>query len=554
MSLDPTVHKVVLTSADGSLETLVSTAAPGASDPGLVVRTIGGGGGGGDGALLDGVDPAIKATVFDFANSNPVAVTLRDTAGDPVSVGGGTQYTEDDASAANPTGTQLIARRRDTLASETSADGDVTALNSTAKGELYVKQSDQITVIGTKTADYDTGAGTDTVTMFGVALPASGGAVAGGTVTNPIRSRETNVILSGTAPTGSENLFPIGISSNGGSSWEPLQVPIDVQGTKTADYDTGAGIDPVTMFGLALPGSGGAVPGGTATNPVQVAGAVTANAGTNLNTSALALETTQAVNAGHLQAIEDTSSTTSLAAHNEDAASLSGDIGMGALAIRKATPANTSNTDGDYEFLQMSAGRLWASATIDAPLPAGSNVIGAVTANAGTNLNTSALLLDATFTGRINTQGQKTMAASTPVVLASDQSAVPVSGTTTSNQGSAGSADWRMDLRRGLALNFAAIDVAASGDNTLVAADATRKVKVLSYVLVADAAVTARWKSGAAGNLSGAMSLAANGGAVAPAIAPGQGHWLETAVNQALVLNLGGAVGVRGHLSYVLEA
>ena len=49
-----------------------------------------------------------------------------------------------------------------------------------------------------------------------------------------------------------------------------------------------------------------------------------------------------------------------------------------------------------------------------------------ITANAGTNLNTSLLLLDTTFTGRINTQGQKTSAASTPIVIASDQSAVPV--------------------------------------------------------------------------------------------------------------------------------
>ncbi|HEV8670945.1 MAG TPA: hypothetical protein VGS01_09455, partial [Candidatus Limnocylindria bacterium] len=38
-------------------------------------------------------------------------------------------------------------------------------------------------------------------------------------------------------------------------------------------------------------------------------------------------------------------------------------------------------------------------------------------------------LADATFTGRINTQGQKAMAASTPVVIASDQSALPVTGT-----------------------------------------------------------------------------------------------------------------------------
>lgn len=60
----------------------------------------------------------------------------------------------------------------------------------------------------------------------------------------------------------------------------------------------------------------------------------------------------------------------------EDGASGDGDPGVPILAVRKATPANTSGTDGDYEFLQMSAGRLWASATIDAALPAGTNVIG----------------------------------------------------------------------------------------------------------------------------------------------------------------------------------
>jgi hypothetical protein len=40
---------------------------------------------------------------------------------------------------------------------------------------------------GAKPADFDTGAGTDTVPMFGVALPKSGGAVAGGTSTDPFR-------------------------------------------------------------------------------------------------------------------------------------------------------------------------------------------------------------------------------------------------------------------------------------------------------------------------------------------------------------------------------
>jgi len=59
------------------------------------------------------------------------------------------------------------------------------------------------------------------------------------------------------------------------------------------------------------------------------------------------------------------------------------------------------------------------------PLPAG----------AATEATLATRLADATFTGRINTLGQKTSAASTPVVLASDQSALPVSGTVTSNIG-----------------------------------------------------------------------------------------------------------------------
>ncbi len=76
------------------------------------------------------------------------------------------------------------------------------------------------------------------------------------------------------------------------------------------------------------------------------------------------------------------------------------------------------------------------------PLPAG----------AATEATLATRLADVTFTGRINTQGQKTMAASTPVVIASDQSAVSV------------------DARRGKTILFASVDVAAAGDNTIVAA------------------------------------------------------------------------------------
>jgi hypothetical protein len=47
--------------------------------------------------------------------------------------------------------------------------------------------SGSVAAVAAKTADFDTGAGTDTVPMFGVALPKSGGAVAGGTSTDPLR-------------------------------------------------------------------------------------------------------------------------------------------------------------------------------------------------------------------------------------------------------------------------------------------------------------------------------------------------------------------------------
>lgn len=64
----------------------------------------------------------------------------------------------------------------------------------------------------------------------------------------------------------------------------------------------------------------------------------------------------------------------------EDVGSADADAGVPAMCTRKATAANVSGSDGDYEFLQCSAGRLWASATIDAALPAGTALIGQVNA------------------------------------------------------------------------------------------------------------------------------------------------------------------------------
>lgn len=104
------------------------------------------------------------------------------------------------------------------------------------------------------------------------------------------------------------------------------------------------------------------------------------------------------------------------------------------------------------------------------------------------------------------------------------------------------------DLGNVLTVKYAPIDVATLGDNTIVALVAGKKLRVINWVAVVSAAVSIRWKSGAATNLSGAMALAANGGA-----APGEaahGHF-ETAAGVALVLNLSAAQQVSGYLAYV---
>lgn len=92
-------------------------------------------GGGGNGSIADGVSASIKATVFDYTNSNPLAVVLRDTNGDYVSVGGGTQYAEDTAHVSGDTVTMagVVQQTADTALSN---DGDRSIMQVDAAGRL----------------------------------------------------------------------------------------------------------------------------------------------------------------------------------------------------------------------------------------------------------------------------------------------------------------------------------------------------------------------------------------------------------------------------------
>ena len=94
-----------------------------------------------------------------------------------------------------------------------------------------------------------------------------------------------------------------------------------------------------------------------------------------------------------------------------------------------------------------------------------------------------------------------------------------------------------------------AVAASSSGDNTLVAAVAGKKIRVLSCVLIAAGAVTTRFESGASGTaMTGQMSLAANGGFTLPYNPHG---WFDTTAGELLNLELGGAVSVAGVVVYV---
>lgn len=94
---------------------------------------------------------------------------------------------------------------------------------------------------------------------------------------------------------------------------------------------------------------------------------------------------------------------------------------------------------------------------------------------------------------------------------------------------------------------FATVAASSSGDNTIVSGTASTKIRVLSYVIVANAAVNAKWQGSTVGDLTGLAYLAANTG-VSSGYNP-LGHF-EAPSGEDLQLNLSGAVAVGGHITY----
>jgi hypothetical protein len=141
-------------------------------------------------------------------------------------------------------------------------------------------------------------------------------------------------------------------------------------------------------------------------------------------------------------------------------------------------------------------------------------------------------------TAQFGTAGIQIVAQSTSVEQASDSSA------------------WRMSQDSSVLLNgktaltpkFAAIAASSSGDNSIVALVSAKKIRVLAYKLVANGAVNAKWRSNTTDKTGLSYMAAAGDGEVLPYNPLG---WFETAVGEALQLNLSAALAVGGHLTYV---
>ncbi len=241
------------------------------------------------------------------------------------------------------------------------------------------------------------------------------------------------------------------------------------------------------------------------------------------------------------------------------------DTGSASLAVRDDALGALTPIEGDYVNLRVDAnGALWThDDALDAALagselqvdvvgalPAGTNAIGKLAANSGVDIGDVDILSIAAGDNNIGNVDVLTIAAGDNNIGNVDIASAIPAGTNLIGKISASlETNTIYDGSTALTPKFAIIDAATSGNNTLVAAVASKKVRVLSVFLVASAAVTARFESGADGTaLTGQMQLAANGGFVLPFNPTG---WFETGSNVLLNLELSGATSVDGSLVYV---
>lgn len=273
------------------------------------------------------------------------------------------------------------------------------------------------------TSDYDTGVGTQTMTMFGIALPASGGSVPGGTSTNPIQislantgANATAVKVDGSAVTqpvsgtvtsniGTTNGLALDVTLTGGTQQTKITDGVDVAtvrdvtGAKALDVSIVDGLGAqITSFGggtqYAEDAALGANPTGTlgmarrddalsTLTPVEddaislrvnsrgaLWSILDANSGVDVGdvtiNNASGASAVNIQDGGNVITVDMTAVVPGTAATNlgkaEDAAHTTGDVGVMALSVRSSTATALSGTNLDYQPLITDAsGKLYVN-------------------------------------------------------------------------------------------------------------------------------------------------------------------------------------------------
>lgn len=212
--------------------------------------------------------------------------------------------------------------------------------------------------------------------------------------------------------------------------------------------------------------------------------------------------------------------------YTEDAAAAANPVGTVPILVRADAPGGISDTDGDNVAQR---GTNYGAAYVT------------ILNNAGTSVDFSTESTLSTLNGKVTAcnTGAVTISAALPAgtnllgrTASSDETSTIYNGTTA------------------LTPKFAKIAASSSGDNTLVAAVTSKKIRVLAYNLIGNGAVNAKFQSGAGGtDLTGLKYIAAAGGGISASYNPV--GWFESGSGVLLNLNLSGAVAVGGELVYV---
>lgn len=526
-----------------------------------------------DGEAVDGTD--VGTLVLGTDGSNYQILSTNSSGRLQVDIvsggGGGTQYQEDAAHSSGDTGTLALAVRKDTAAQVAGTDGDYSVLITDANGRLHVLDQNSAAILSALQ-------GTLTVNSE---LPAA--AALADTTANP------------TVP--GVGAYLMGFN---GVTWDRIQAYY-------SNSDNLATLTGMAVLGLnrVFDGTNWDMMRGDSTDGVLV------NLGANNDvtvTGTVTVGSHAVTNAGTFVVQENGSALTSLQLIDnivlaEDQASANADPGVQMLAVRKATPANTSGLDGDYEPLQVSGGRLWVDPS-GVTLTVGSHAV----TNAGTfavqidgaaltalqlidNLvlaedaahqsgdpgvqmlavrdDTPAVLsategdyepLHLDGTGRLWTDPQGNVAhdgvdSGNPIKFggrAQESEAQPEEVADNDRVDALFDRAGYLRVRGDFDPSFADINDSTSGDNTIVAAQAAgKRIAVWAILIVSDGTTDVRWEDGAAGTaFTGQVPLQAREGYSISA-----GGIVPLFVGSAatlLNLELTAAVNVHGFVSYTV--